>query len=408
VIDRPIEFAKVTGGEQKCSEGKAAEFACQQVDLLAFLPISAIGGKRGTSLNDVWGWTDAAGGREYMLVGRSDGTSFLDVTNPSAPRYLGDLPLHAGAKANMWRGIRVYKEHAFIVADGAGPHGMQVFDLTQLRDVTGAPVSFTETAHYDRLASAHTLALDEESGFAFATGANGGGETCGGALHMIDVRDPRQPQFAGCFADVTTGNQRTGYTHETQCVTYKGPDTRFTGREICFNNSETALGIADVTDKAAPKALATATYPNVTYTHQGWLTEDSKYFFVNDEGDEISGRTGGKSRTLVFDVSKLDEPVLAKEFFGTTAAIDHNLYIRGKYMYQSNYTAGLRIIDVSDPVNPKETAFFDTFPVGDNDTPGFSGTWTNYPFFKSGTIGVTGMAEGVFVLRHRPQEPAVP
>jgi choice-of-anchor B domain-containing protein len=285
---------------------------------------------------------------------------------------------------------------------------MQVFDLTQLRDVTGAPVTFTETAHYDRLASAHTLALDEESGFAFAAGANGGGETCGGALHMIDVRDPRHPQFAGCFADVTTGSQRTGYTHETQCVTYKGPDVRFTGREICFNNSETALGIADVTDKAAPKALATATYPNVTYTHQGWLTEDSKYFFVNDEGDEVSGRTGGKSRTLVFDVSKLDEPVLAKEFFGTTAAIDHNLYIRGKYMYQSNYTAGLRIVDVSDPVNPKETAFFDTFPAGDNDTPGFSGTWTNYPFFQSGTIGVTGMAEGVFVLRHRPQEPAVP
>ncbi|HEX5633842.1 MAG TPA: choice-of-anchor B family protein, partial [Gemmatimonadales bacterium] len=406
VVDSPVEMAKVTGSEVKCAGGKAGSFDCQQVDLLSYLPLSAIGARRGINVNDIWGWTDPQTNREYALLGRMDGTSFVDVTDPANPRYLGDLPMHQGANPNFWRDIKVYKDHAFIVADGSGPHGMQVFDLTQLRDVQGAPVTFAETAHYDRIASAHNIAINEETGYAYPIGANGGGETCGGALHMIDIRDPRAPKFAGCFADPTTGNQRTGYTHDTQCVTYKGPDTRYTGREICFNSSETAVGIADVTDKASPKALSTASYPNVAYTHQGWLSEDHKYFYVDDEGDEISGNVPN-TRTLVWDVTKLDEPVLVKEFLGTTSASDHNLYVKGKYVYQSNYLAGLRILDISDPANPRETGFFDTVPAGEN-KPGFAGSWSNYPYFRSGTIVVSSIGEGLFVLRHRPEEPAVP
>ena len=406
VIDKAPELAKVTGGEKRCDTGKVADFDCQRVDLLSYLPLSALGAKRGANLNDIWGWTDPESNREYALVGRTDGTTFVDVTDPSNPRVLGDLPMHQGAHANFWRDIKVYKNHAFIVADGSGPHGMQVFDLTQLRDVQGAPVTFTETAHYDKIASAHNIAINEESGFAYPIGANGGGETCGGALHMIDIREPRNPTFAGCAADTRTGNQRTGYTHDSQCVTYKGPDARYSGREVCFNYSETAIGIMDVTDKQAPKPIAVAAYPNVSYTHQGWLTEDQKYFYVDDEGDEIANKVP-KTRTIIWDVTKLDEPVLVKEFLGTTSASDHNLYVKGHYVFQSNYVAGLRILDISDPANPKETGYFDTVPAGEN-TPGFAGSWSNYPFFKSGTIVVSSIGEGLFVLRHRPEEPAVP
>jgi choice-of-anchor B domain-containing protein len=406
ITDKPVALPSITGRERKCDAGKIEIFSCEQVDLEAFLPNAALGAKRGIMLNDIWGWTDPKTNREFALVGRMDATAFVEVTDPSNPVYLGELPLHQGANANLWRGIKVYKDHAFIVADGAGPHGMQVFDLTQLRDVKHPPVTFTETAHYNRIHSAHTIAINEETGFAYPVGNSAGGETCGGGLHMIDIRDPRNPTFAGCYADPSTGLQRTGYTHETQCVRYRGPDTRYRGREICFNASETAVGIADVTDKKAPKPISVASYPNTAYTHQGWLTEDQKYFYVNDEGDEIGGLVP-RTRTLVWDVSNLEEPVLAKEFLGATSATDHNLYVRGKYMYQSNYVAGLRVIDISDPVNPRETGSFDTVPFGEN-VPGFAGTWSNYPFFKSGTIVVTSMREGLFIVKHRPQEPLTP
>jgi choice-of-anchor B domain-containing protein len=219
---------------------------------------------------------------------------------------------------------------------------------------------------------------------------------------MIDIRDPKHPTFAGCYADPTTGTAGTGYTHDAQCVTYRGPDARYAGHELCFNASETAVGIADVTDKAHPKPISVASYPNVGYTHQGWLSEDHQYFFVDDELDELAGSVP-RTRTLVWDVTDLEDPVLYTEYLGTTSASDHNLYVRGRYMYQSNYVSGLRVIDVADPKNPVEVGFFDTVPYGEN-VPGFAGSWSNYPFFKSGTIIVTSMREGLFVLRHRQMQ----
>ena len=154
-----------------------------------------------------------------------------------------------------------------------------------------------------------------------------------------------------------------------------------------------------MTDKQNPVPLASADYPNVGYTHQGWITEDHRYFYINDELDETGG-SAEKTRTLIWDVTDLDEPELVKEHFGTTAASDHNLYIRDNLMYQSNYSAGLQILDVSDPENPVQVGMFDVNPVGDN-AAGFNGTWSNYPYFESGTIIVTGIESGLFMLKKR-------
>jgi choice-of-anchor B domain-containing protein len=389
----------VTGGKVECRSGMAAGFDCESVDLQAFLPVQAIGGGRGARVNDIWGWTDPETGREYALVGRVDGTAFVDVTDPVNPIYLGSLPLTAGAQPSIWRDIKVHKDHAFIVADNAGEHGMQVFDLTQLRAVRAPPVTFAETALYRGIHSAHNIVINEETGFAYTVGNGGGGETCGGGSHMVNIQDPKNPTFAGCFAHANTGRRGTGYTHDSQCVTYRGPDAEHQGREICFASNETALSIADVTDKANPRPLASAAYPNVAYSHQGWLTDDHRYFYMDDEGDESAG-TAPTTRTLIWDVSDLDDPVLVKEHFGTTGATDHNLYIKGRYMYQSNYLSGLRVLDISDVANPVEVAYFDTVPYGENNAE-MSGSWSNYPFFKSGTIVVTSMREGLFVLTKR-------
>ena len=176
-----------------CVDGKADIFPCREVDLLAHLPLAEIGGGSG---NDIWGWKDPQTSREYALVGRSSGTSFIDLTNPEDPIYIGNLPT-AGA-FSAWRDIKVYQDHAFVVADFAGVHGMQVFDLTRLRGATNLPVTFTEDARYDQFNRAHNLAINESTGYAYAVGS----ETCnGGGLHMIDISDPLDPTFAGCFGD---------------------------------------------------------------------------------------------------------------------------------------------------------------------------------------------------------------
>ena len=392
----------VTGGKVDCAGGKATLFGCSNVDMLAFLPVKDIGGGRGIRLNDIWGWTDPQTNREYAIVGRVDGTSFVDVTDPMNPQYLGDLPKTEKANPATWRDMKVYKNHVYIVADGSGEHGMQVFDLTKLRGLSGAPATFTPDFTYTNINSAHNIVVDTASGYAYAVGSSQGGETCGGGLHMIDIRDPKAPKFAGCFADPNTGRAGTGYIHDAQCVVYGGPAERFRGRQLCFNAAETALSIADVTDKAAPVALSHAPYPNVGYSHQGWLDEEHRYFYMDDELDELNGQVQG-TRTLIWDVSDPTDPVLAAEFISENKASDHNLYIRGNLMYQSNYQSGLRIFDITNRTAPVPAGHFDTVPVGE-DEPGFGGSWSNYPYFQSGTIVVTSGDEGLFILKKQSEQ----
>src|SRR5690606_33796475 len=118
--------------------------------------------------------------KEYALVGRIDGMSAVDVSNPSNPVFVADLPLTEGAMPASWRDIKVYRDHAYIVADGSGPHGMQVLDLSKLRAFSGTPLKLSADTTYHNINSAHNIVINEESGFAYIVGASQGGETCGG------------------------------------------------------------------------------------------------------------------------------------------------------------------------------------------------------------------------------------
>ena len=388
--------------EVRCADNRAAGFECDNVNVISFLPIEDLAGGRGSMVNDIWGWTDPETNRDYAIVGRSDGASFVDVTDPPNPFLVGNLPRTEGAPSSSWRDMKVYSDHVFVVSDNAPGHGVQVFDLTRLREYAGEPLALTEDALYGEVGSVHNIVINEETGFAYAVGSSGGGESCGGGLHMIDIRDPKNPTFAGCFADERTGRSGTGYAHDAQCVIYRGPDEEHRGKEICFGSNETALSISDVTDKENPIALSMAEYPNVGYTHQGWLTEDQAWFYMNDETDETGGLVSN-TRTLIYDVADLDDPILVKEHFSENTSSDHNLYIVGDLMYQSNYNSGLRVFDIADRENPRPVGFFDTVPG--EDSPSMNGSWSNYPFFKSGIVVVTSGGEGFFVVKYRGRRP---
>jgi choice-of-anchor B domain-containing protein len=255
---------------------------------------------------------------------------------------------------------------------------------------------------YRDVNSVHDMVINEESGFAYPVGSSGGGNTCGGGLHMLDIKNPKAPKFVGCFADTETGRQRTGYIHDALCVMYKGPDKRYRGHELCIGSNETMLSLQDVTDKTKPRVISRASYPKVGYTHQGWLTEDHKYFYLDDELDETGG-TVDKTRTLIWDFTDLENPKLVKEYFGKESASDHNQYVKGDLLYQSNYRAGLRVLSIKDPLNPKEIAYFDTDPFRPN-TPGFNGAWNVFPFFKSGSIIISSVEQGLFVVKTADRE----
>ena len=366
-------------GAAACVSGHAGIYPCQSIDLVSVLPLSSMGCGAGNSL---WGWTDPLGGKEYALMGCDNGISFVDISTPDSPIYLGRLPTHT--VDSIWRDVKVYANHAFIVSEANG-HGMQVFDLRQLRNVPSPPVIFSETAHYAGFGSSHTIALNTNSGFAYAAGT----DTCAGGPHMVNVQSPTNPTFAGCVSS-------DGYTHETQCVIYHGPDSTYAGHEVCFSSNEDTLTVVDVTDKSAPVQLSRTGYAGSGYVHQGWLTEDHKYFLLDDELDEVD--FGHNTYTYIWSVADLNAPALMGHYTGPTPAIDHNLYIRGGYAYEGNYRAGLRILDVTGIAAAQlfEAGFFDIYPA--DDAPEFNGVWNNYPFFASGNVIVSGIEQGLFVL----------
>ena len=359
-----------------CTDGSAADYPCRNVDLLSFLPLGDIGGGKG---NDIWGWTDPETGSEYAIMGRTTGTAFVDISVPTQPVYLGNLP--TTRFSSTWRDIKVHANHAYIVSESRN-HGMQVFDLTRLRGLTG-PVTFSADATYTGFSTAHNIAINEATGFAYAIGTN----TCSGGLHIVDIRTPTSPVHAGCFSG-------DGYTHDVQCV--NSIIDGWVGRELCFASNEDTLTIVDVTNKGAPVQLARLPYTGAEYTHQGWLTDDQRYFLIDDELDE---GLGFNTRTYVFDVADPTAPVHVGTHEGTTPAIDHNQYVVGDHTFQANYRSGLRILRLNDVTSAslEEVAFFDIYPA--DDQPEFNGAWSVYPFFASGTVVVSGIEQGLFVLR---------
>ncbi|MGM0581300.1 MAG: choice-of-anchor B family protein [Bacteroidota bacterium] len=378
-----------------CENGQANGYPCNQIDLLSRLDNNELSGSSGIQSNDIWGWTDPETEKEYVLIGQTNGVVFVDISDPLSPKIIGRLPSHTG-NSSGWRDVKVYNNFAFVVADSNTGHGMQIFDLTRLRDAGNSIITFDNDAHYDGVSSAHNVVINEETGFAYIVGARSAGNGCGvGGLHIVNIQNPKKPKFAGCF-------DSDGYTHDAQCVIYNGPDQDYQGQEICFNANENTVTIANVDDKNNTNLIAKQGYSQSAYSHQGWLTEDHQYFISNDELDERN--LGVNTRTLVWDVRDLDNPVLLTQYFSERNAIDHNLYINSEMVYQSNYANGLIILDAKKVLdgNLRELAYFDTYQQADNVE--FNGSWSNYPFFESGVVAVSDINNGLFLVRPNVEE----
>lgn len=373
--------------KKPCENGMAGIFPCSGYDLLLNIPVNTF---NAAEVNDNWGWTDPTSNKEYAIVGLDNGTAFVDITDTENPVYLGKLP--TATTSSPWRDVKIYNNYAFIVADSSpndNAHGMQVFDLTKLRNVTNPPTTFTADTRYTGFGSAHNMVINQNSGYAYPVGTSKSGTYKGGPL-FINIQNPLAPTSEGGWG---TDN----YSHDAQVVTYNGPDSDYSGKEILIGSNENEVVIVDITDKANPKNISKISYANVGYTHQGWFTEDQKYFILGDEYDERN--FGGNTRTIIFDFSDLDNPKQHFTYNGPTQAIDHNGYVKGNTFYLANYTAGVRFIDITniESKSISEIGYFDTYP--ENNGANFNGVWSVYPYFNSGKIVVSDINRGLFVIK---------
>ena len=315
--------------------------------------------------------------------------------------YKGRLPTQT--RSSVWRDMKVIGNHVYIGAE-ASSHGLQIFDLTKLLSLSSPKtfsISTDLTARVTGFSNSHNIVANEETKMIYAVGTN----QCSGGLYMINVTNPAAPTSPGCYG-------AGGYVHDAQCVIYKGPDTCYTGREICFNFNEDTLDIVDVTNKASPTRLSSKTYTGASYTHQGWIADAGmNYLLLDDELDEqyrAGPASDQRTTTYIVDIRSLTAPVFTGTYKSPAKAIDHNQYIINGKSYMANYGSGLRIVDVSSVTRTpngsafKEVGYFDCHPADDSagGQATFYGAWSVYPYFKSGYILLNSIERGVFSLKY--------
>lgn len=396
---------------------------CKNIDLYDFKTHEELGDAVGEGSGS-WGWSYK--GREFIAIGQTYGASFSEVTKDGQLEYLGRLP--AQNDSVIWREMQVLKDTLIIGSEGIG-HGIQFFDLKKLLKLSPkSPKTFdikTDIAWVNIeqgiKGRSHTVRANEEKNYAVALGCGGRpgrNDTCAGGPVFINTDDITKPYVEGCAP-------QDGYTHDAQCIVYRGPHKKYYGRDICYGYNEDTLTIYDVTNKkgvGAGSIISRTPYVGASYTHQGWVTDEywQTHIVMDDELDEgqidpnrtapNSPAKDGFAVTYIWDIQNLEAPKVSGYYKATTRMVDHNQFVWDGLAYQSNYQSGLRILDVSSiPRNPdgskvEEIAYFDVFP-GDDAQPGGgdalwdAGTWSHWTFPGSGYTVINTIDRGAFVVK---------
>lgn len=437
----------VLGQESECVDGEVQVgeevMKCDNIDFYSFLslkdleildpPHNTSNGAAGLRTTDIWGWLSPTN-REFSILALDNGPVVVDSTDPVNPCIIAKMP--TGRQPDNWGDVKVHNDTLYHVKDtrfgdgllGVFDYGIEVYDLLQLDQfdcsVDGwVPLNLYPQYVFPGHGRSHNVAINTESGRLYSVGT----EICGRGLVILDIKQDRmKPTQIGCvFSD--------GYTHDVQCVNYDGPDTRYTGQEICFAYNENTLSIWDVTNAADPRMVSRTPYPNQAYAHQGWVNNDLTKVMLDDELDEVCNDDVSRSSrcriahqldgtlttsTRVFDIRNLRVPLYEGEYMHPEESIDHNLYVWGlihrkgwggspamaegeypnpQYAYMNNYLAGIKVVNIShyDITQWNEIGTFDTSP--ERTDINFAGVWSGY-MHPSGVYAASAIGRGLFLL----------
>ncbi|WDE12632.1 choice-of-anchor B family protein [Thalassomonas haliotis] len=393
--------------QQNCSNGQAGNFACNNIDLLAHMPLSQFSTSPGAA-SDIWGHVDLNTGNEYALMGLTNGIVVVDISDAASPVEVATI---AGANSN-WRDIKVYqyyddnlkvwRAYAYATVDSTLDH-VTIIDLNNL------PHSVSLAEKNTAVATAHNLYIsntDPTLNIAKAGLTPSlqllGTNKFSGAFHNYSLENPAS------LTPLNNASVGSGYSHDGSSVVISdnraASDCQSNGHCTVFIDfNENEMKLWNISDPDNISQLGTAEYNDLAqeakYVHSGWASEDLQTIFLHDEFDE---RVGGLNTTLrMFSIADLNNPVRIGTWTGDTAAADHNGYVRGNRYYMSTYERGLTVLDISQAANPVEVAYFDTFPSSNNAT--YNGAWGVYPFLPSGNILISDINSGLYILKDNSQ-----
>ncbi len=319
-------------------------------------------GTGGNLYSALWGYR-APNGREYAILGCATGTAFYDVTDSANIVEVGFIP----GTTNNWREMKVFSNYAYIVSEATNSK-IQIVDLSNLP----ASVTLVGTSNMPSHSSTHSISQDGP--YLYLHGCN---STFGQGVTVVDLTNPTSP--------VKRGGWNTHYVH----------DSRVRNDTIYACNIYDPPGTITVINAANKDNLTTITSwvnnPN-PFPHNAALTAGRTYIYTTDETSTPPGKL------KVWNISNLSNVTFVTNWqpTGITNAIVHNVEIYGNYALVAHYTAGIRLINITNPAAPVEAAWYDSYPANNNNS--YNGCWGVY-MFPSGKIIASDRQTGLYVLK---------
>ncbi len=322
--------------------------------------------------NEVWGLV--VEGVEYAVIGSTEGTHFLDISDPTNPVEVARVAGAVQGGEIVHRDYHDYKGYLYVACD-EGPSTLQIMDITQLPD--------TVTVVYDSaeaFSRAHNIFIDTATAKMY-TFATAGGNSGYSPLRIYDLTDPVNPVYVRKYNNF--GNIYPSHVHDG----YVRNDVAF------LNCGGHGFAVVDFSDPYNPRPVSTLTsYVDQGYNHSGWLSDDAQYYYMADEDHDFDMK--------VVDFSDPCDMEVVGTFNAEASAnysIPHNQLVACNYLYVSYYYDGMQVYDISDPANPERVLYYNTSQLPHRDN--YEGAWGVYPYLPSGNILVSDMQEGLFVLQ---------
>jgi choice-of-anchor B domain-containing protein len=315
-------------------------------------------------------------GREYAILGVATGTAIYNVTDPVNSYRVGFIP---GPGPCTWREMKSYRNWIYLVSECRGANeGLQIIRMTN-------PESPVLAGTYaGQFVTSHTVAVDTSRALLVCNGTrrqiSGGtpNQLESSGMFVLSLADPEAPAVVSRWPSTPIPIPASMYVHDSVPI----------GDRLYASSIYTGVQrILDLADPAAPSQIHEWTYPGA-FCHNAWPNATGDVLYVTDE---VNGEP-----LKVFDISTPTAPVMSGTWTSNESAIVHNVHVLGDELYLSNYTEGVRILDISDPLHPAEFAFADSWggPSG-----GFFSVWEVCPFFPSGTVVASDMQSGLYVYR---------
>lgn len=353
-----------------------AQYASQNVNMVGhwFNPSQPAEPTYGIKYQGVWGWKQQSTGKEYAILGASDGTYFIDVSNPATPVVCDYVPATHGDL--IWHEIKSYQNYCYIVSDDAAPNSFIIADMSYLPD--SVHIVKNDNVLFERC---HTIYVDGDKLYGGAVTGVGSSFLYSMAVYDLSV-DPANPTL------IRTLNQdypSINYAHDM----FVRNDT------IYASCGYQGLHIYKL-DSMFHEIGVLTSYPEQGYNHSSFLTSNGNTLIFMDEVP-----AGKAIKSL--DVSNMSNLTINEVFRSNLGNTPHNPYILGNdILVAANYTDGIQIFNMSNPSGIYCSGYFDTDTIVNYPTyptsMTYHGCWGAYTDLPSGLVLAADMQNGLYVL----------